>query len=188
MVLLKSIIFKSMGMRTIILICSVFVSMLSCKEVKKEKVALEAEEVTTYYLIRHAEKDRSDSTNTNPALTEKGLERAKHWAHYFDSIPLNEIYSTDYKRTQQTAIYVATKKNLATESYEPNNLLTEDFKLITKGHKVLIVGHSNTTPMLVNQLLESDTYEDIPDDDNSRLYVVTIQGEIKKSEIRKVAL
>tara|TARA_R100001132_G_C3252959_1_gene79487 strand:+ start:201 stop:731 length:531 start_codon:yes stop_codon:yes gene_type:complete len=175
-------------MRTLLLICFVFISTLSCKDEKKNEVIEDVEKVTTYYLIRHAEKDRSDSTNTNPALTVKGLERAKLWARYFDSIPLNEIYSTDYKRTQQTAMHVATKQNVPTESYKPDTLINEDFMLITKGHNVLIVGHSNTTPMLVNRILGTNTYEDIPDDDNSRLYVVTIEGDNKKCEIRKVEL
>lgn len=175
-------------MRTIIVFCFVFVSMLSCKEVKKEKVAPEPEIVTTYYLIRHAEKDRSDSTNTNPALTEKGLERAKHWAHYFDSIPLNKIYSTDYQRTQQTARYVAEKQKITVESYSPNTIITEDFKNNSKGQKVLIVGHSNTTPMLVNQLIGNGKFEDIPDDDNSLLYVVTLAKGKKCASVSNVEL
>ena len=48
----------------------------SCKE----------QRTTTYYLIRHAEKDRTDSLNRNPNLTEQGLERAKKWANYFKNI------------------------------------------------------------------------------------------------------
>jgi len=58
---------------------------------------------TTYYLIRHAEKDRTDKTNKNPNLNEKGLERAKKWATYFKEIQLDAVYSTNYNRTQQTA-------------------------------------------------------------------------------------
>ena len=34
-------------------------------------------EKTTYYLIRHAEKDRSDTTDKNPELNKTGKERAK---------------------------------------------------------------------------------------------------------------
>ncbi|MBW2938218.1 histidine phosphatase family protein [Aureisphaera sp. CAU 1614] len=175
-------------MRTLLLICFVFISTLSCKDEKKNEVIEDVEIVTTYYLIRHAEKDRSDSTNTNPALTAKGLERAKLWASYFDSIPLNRIYSTNYVRTQQTAKDVSEKKSLPIEPYEPKSLIADDFKEATKGNHILIVGHSNTTPMLVNKILGTNTYEDIPDDDNSRLYVVTIEGDNKKCEIRKVEL
>ena len=41
------------------------------------------EETTTYYLIRHAEKDRTDATNPNPSLTITGEQRAQNWAEYF---------------------------------------------------------------------------------------------------------
>ena len=175
-------------MRSLILSCFVIISILSCKDEKKEEVIQDVEIVTTYYLIRHAEKDRSDSTNVDPTLTERGLERAKLWARYFDSIPLDKIYSTNYVRTQQTAKDVSEKKSLPIESYEPKSLITDNFKEATKGNHILIVGHSNTTPMLVNKILGTNTYEDIPDDDNSRLYVVTIEGDNKKCEIRKVEL
>ncbi|MEZ4874011.1 MAG: phosphoglycerate mutase family protein [Flavobacteriaceae bacterium] len=170
-------------MTKIIALISFCIIAFSCKQEGKKSIA---EETTTYYLIRHAEKDRSDSTNVDPALTEKGLDRARLWAHYFDSIPLNEIYTTQYKRTHQTAMYVATKQQLPAEEYVPQNLITEDFKQITKGHKVLIVGHSNTTPMLVNQLIGNETYPEMDDRDNSSLYVVTVKGKNTKAVIRKV--
>jgi hypothetical protein len=85
-------------------------------------------------------------------------------------------------------MYVATKHNLATKSYSPNDFIDEDFMLISKGHKVLIVGHSNTTPMIANKLLGEDKYNDMDDNDNSSLYVVKVNGKAKKSEIRKVEL
>ena len=44
----------------------------SCKQ-KTETTTPESEVVTSvYYLIRHAEKDRSDPDNKDPMLTEKG--------------------------------------------------------------------------------------------------------------------
>ena len=49
---------------------------------------------TTYYLIRHAEKDRTDASNKNPNLNDKGIERAKKWAKHFKSINLDAVYST----------------------------------------------------------------------------------------------
>jgi len=39
--------------------------------------------ISTYYLIRHSEKDRSDTTNKNPDLTEKGVLRALRWSELF---------------------------------------------------------------------------------------------------------
>ena len=65
--------------------------------------------ITTYYLIRHAEKvDNSQ----NPDLSETGLKRANQWNTIFSEISFDEIYSTDYKRTIQTASPTATVKNI----------------------------------------------------------------------------
>jgi broad specificity phosphatase PhoE len=134
-------------------------------------------EVTTYYLIRHAEKDRSDPTNKDPNLTEAGITRAKNWAKYFDSIPLNQIYSTRFHRTEQTVFYIATYKNISVKQYDPNQLYTEDFQMLTQGQKVLIVGHSNTTPMFVNAILGEEKYSWMDDSDNASLYIVTVKND-----------
>ena len=40
----------------------------------------------TYYLIRHAEKDRTDPQNEDPSLNIDGMMRAKNWAKYFETI------------------------------------------------------------------------------------------------------
>lgn len=70
------------------------------------------EEKTTYYLIRHAEKDRSDETNVNPSLTFKGEQRAQNWAEHFKDITLDAVYTTRYYRTIETATPTAKTKNL----------------------------------------------------------------------------
>lgn len=66
--------------------------------------------------------------------------------------------------------------------------MDDEFLWYTKGNRVLIVGHSNTTPMLVNQLLGEERFPDMDDSDNSSLYVVTFQGDEKHVEVRKVDL
>jgi len=143
---------------------------------------------TTFYLVRHAEKDRSDVNNNDPGLTEKGLERAKNWATYFSDKNINQIYSTDYNRTQLTAYYVSVDYYLGVQNYVPNELYTEDFKLMTKGERVLIVGHSNTIPRLVNNMIGENKYPDMDDFDNSSLYIVKIKGDNISSEKIKVEL
>ena len=69
-------------------------------------------ETSTYYLIRHAEKNQSDKTNKNPNLIEKGLLRAAQWTYVLEHVTLDAIYSTDYNRTKQTAAPLAEKLNL----------------------------------------------------------------------------
>jgi len=153
---------------------------------KKSSKSYADTELTTYYLIRHAEKDRSDSSNKNPGLTEAGMERARNWASFFDSIPLDQIYSTDYHRTQQTASFTASNQNVMVETYDPKELNSDDFKALTLGQTVLIVGHSNTTPMFVNKIIGKETYPWMDDKDNASLYKVTIQNEQAKVVVMKV--
>jgi len=136
-------------------------------------------ETTTYYFIRHAEKDRSSTTNKDPELNKHGKKRAKQWAKYFKDIDFDAIYSTEYKRTQQTAVPTAKKHQLKVLTYDPRALYSEEFAGSTKGKTVLVVGHSNTTPAFVNAILKEQKYNDIDDNDNSKLFIVTIiNGEI----------
>ena len=69
-----------------------------------------SEKTTTYYLIRHAEKDRTDIANSNPNLNFEGEKRAQNWANYFKEINLDAIYSTKYNRTIQTATPTSQEK------------------------------------------------------------------------------
>lgn len=64
---------------------------------------------STYYFIRHAEKDRSDKTNKDPNLVLDGILRAAKWSIVLDNIDFDAIYSTNYNRTKETAQPTAEK-------------------------------------------------------------------------------
>ncbi|TXD85132.1 histidine phosphatase family protein [Subsaximicrobium wynnwilliamsii] len=136
----------------------------------------EATHVTTYYLIRHAEKDRSDGGNKNPNLNNDGQKRAQLWRYYFKNIKLDAVYATNYNRTKQTAKPIAESKELEIQIYDANDLFSEAFKEATKGKSVLVVGHSNTTPAFANAILGKQSHDDLNDGDNSKLFVITISG------------
>ncbi len=154
------------------------------QEEKKE----ETKETTTtvYYLIRHAEKDRSDKSNKDPELTKDGHNRAAYWAAVFKEVPFDAVYSTDYNRTQQTAKPTADSKELKINSYHPYKMDLEKFLKDTEGKTVLIVGHSNTTPAFVNTLTRREDYESIKDNNNGNLYIVTITGDHKTVQLLTV--
>jgi phosphohistidine phosphatase SixA len=143
-------------------------------------------EVSTYYLIRHAEKDRSNASNYNPELTEAGQKRAQGWATVFKDVELDAIYSTNYLRTQQTATPTAKLKGLTIQNYDPHNLDITQFVETTKGKSVLIVGHSNTTPGLANALLGEKKYQLMEDTNNAGLYIVTISGSKRTSVLLQI--
>ncbi|MEM0519435.1 MULTISPECIES: SixA phosphatase family protein [Aequorivita] len=136
----------------------------------------------TYYLLRHAEKDRTDPTNQDPALNIDGMMRAKRWASYFEPIKIDEIYITKYVRTKQTISLIAQQKAISPIRYDPNTIYSEEFLKQTNGKTVLIAGHSNTTPQLVNKLIGEEKYKEMDDSDNATLFKVTIDGNDKKVE------
>jgi broad specificity phosphatase PhoE len=147
-----------------------------------------SEDKTTYYLIRHAEKDRTDKTNRNPSLNQKGEIRAQQWSEYFKDINLDAVYSTNYYRTIETATPTAKSKGLDIIKYDPRNMYDSIFQKQTKGKSVLVVGHSNTTPVFANKILDEKKYENMDDLDNSSLYVITITDHEKTSKVKKVNL
>lgn len=152
---------------------------MSCNSHSQEQLSHSNDEVTTYYLIRHAEKDRSDPTNRNPHLNTKGVERSERWNQILEHVKFDAVYSTNYFRTMETAQPIADKNKLTIKNYNPNDLDNElsQFLKETKGKTVLIVGHSNTTPSFVNAIIGKNTYSDIDDSNNGNLYIVTIVGD-----------
>jgi len=183
----KDFVYLNSKLTTLKKLTLVFLTLLvftACNNNQKKTEAAIVEEIsTTYYLIRHAEKDRSNPENSNPELTAEGLQRAQNWAKHFEDIKIDQIYSTDYTRTMQTAYDVAKQKNIVIKSYDPSDMYNDDFKNATKGKQVLVVGHSNTTPQFVNAIIGNEDYTDIPDDENGLLYIVRVTGDISKVEL-----
>jgi broad specificity phosphatase PhoE len=161
-------------MRTIkplIILAFIFFGIVSCK--KDTKIG-EHPIISTFYFIRHAEKDRTDPENADPELNQDGLDRAIRWAEVFDAIPLDVIYSTNYERTSMTAAPTSVKKDIDITYYDPSTFDVEEFKLVNDGKNVLVVGHSNTTPMLVNKVIGVEKYDQMDDSDNASLFIVRI--------------
>ena len=158
-----------MKARHILLLLVCFQALFSQAQIRGETNP----EETIFYFIRHAEKDRSTPNDRNPGLTEKGRLRALNWAYFFREIPLKAIYSTNYIRTTSTAQPIAEEKSLPIIIYNPSQLKIQDFIRENKGKKVLVVGHSNTTPQLVNAIIGEKKFEQMHDEDNSSLFILT---------------
>ena len=137
-------------------------------------VDVSSQECSEFFLIRHAEKDRTNSENNNPKLNELGKERSLKWSEVFKNIELDKIYSTNYYRTMETVTPVSKKSNLGITLYSPSKINYKTFIAENKGSKVLIVGHSNTIPGFVNSLINERVYDQIDDLNNSNLYIVKI--------------
>jgi broad specificity phosphatase PhoE len=130
---------------------------------------------TVLIFTRHAEKEKGD--DTDPSLNEAGRKRAIKLMillKQYDSI--NGIYSTDYNRTRETAQPVAKHFELPVTIYNPKELDNFKDELLEqhRSETVLIVGHSNTTPHLINLVMGEKRLEQFDENDHSNLYIIKI--------------
>ena len=116
-------------------------------------------ETTTLYFVRHTEKDLT--TKVNPKLTEAGIKRANDLAIYFSDKNIDKVLSTNYKRTISTASPTAKAINKEVIIYNTKTLNTNQLISNNMGKTVLIVGHSNTIPNLVNNVIKEKIYKEI---------------------------
>ena len=132
------------------------------------------------YLVRHAEK-QTDTTE-DPDLTETGRLRAANLAVLFKSAGIGRVFTTDYKRTRETAAPVARVAGVEMEIYDPKALEALATRLLESRDNALVVGHSNTTPELVG-LLGGEAGPPIVEAwEYDRLYLLlTDQGKVTQS-------
>tara|TARA_Y100000816_G_C26076948_1_gene567027 strand:- start:526 stop:1011 length:486 start_codon:yes stop_codon:yes gene_type:complete len=133
-----------------------------------------SEQCSTFYLIRHAEKVRTDKSDKDPKLNKYGMLRAIKWQEYFSDKNISKIYSTNYKRTLETVKPIQESSDIIPIIYSPSDIDYKNFIMSNKIEVVLIVGHSNTIPDFVNGLINENVYSQIDDLNNSNLYVVNI--------------
>jgi broad specificity phosphatase PhoE len=164
----------------ILSIC-LLLSLFSCKEDAPVEKQEASSGISTFYFIRHAEKDRTNPEDADPELNQRGLGRAMHWAEILNEVELDAIYSTNFNRTSMTAAPTSVKKNIDVQYYDPRILDIDQFKKDNLNKNVLVVGHSNTTPEFVNLLLGEERYAPIDDDENGTLFIVTIVNGVPSS-------
>ena len=133
--------------------------------------AVPAQSSTVIFLVRHAEKV---ADGEDPVLREAGEKRARGIANLLRDAGLQEIYSTDYRRTRDTAAPLASQLGLDVTIYDSAELEDLAAEIRRRGGRCLVVGHSNTTPELVG-LLGGEPGAPIDEQsEHDRLYVVTI--------------
>ncbi|HWS40274.1 MAG TPA: phosphoglycerate mutase family protein [Arenimonas sp.] len=134
----------------------------------------------TVFLIRHAEK--VISTNKNPALSEIGTQRANALVQVFNNAKPAAIFTTQYQRTQLTAKPLSTAIEVPITILEANAENTEQYPallmqkicVLPAGSNVLVVGHSNTLPAIMEDWTKQPA-KPIADEEYNRIFMVMIQ-------------
>lgn len=144
---------------------------------------------TVVVLVRHAE--RSDALNCDPATVKNSPNRAlilvngqsvraQALAHVGGEDSITAIYASEFCRTVQTVEPLATQLGLqvnAVEQYAANGTPNVD-NLVTqvkthKGQVVLVAGHTDTVPLIIEKLA-NHTIAPIGEDEFDNFYVVVI--------------
>ena len=137
----------------------------------------------TLYLVRHAEKQADGSRD--PALTEAGMQRSENLAGWFGDKDIQDIWSSDYKRTRDTAKPAISRLGLELIIYDPSDLAALSVTLLGNKNNALIVGHSNTTPDLARLICECEI-DDMDDSEYDRLIVISVTaGKTLATTIRQ---
>jgi broad specificity phosphatase PhoE len=153
---------------------------------------LDQRQSTTVIFVRHADTDASMAGPDNdPPLNARGRARAELLANFLEHIDVvagpNAIYASDKRRTQETAAPLAKRLNL--EVQIADHLDSEGFmdRVLDEhsGEIVLVVSHSNTIPVLIDELHGSKNLRPFAEDDFNRVYIVTrpMYGKVKTLEL-----
>lgn len=169
-----------------------FVLILAVSESKAQNL-IGNSDTTTLIFVRHAEK--ADDGTRNPPLTKEGEARAERILNMLKkSYPeVHAVYSTEYKRTELTASPTAKAFNIEIQSYDPRAPKVFVKKLMKDhpGEVVLVVGHSNTTPFLVNMVIGLDKFQQLDESAYDEVFIVTSKEvgkgkvEVKSSAVKK---
>jgi broad specificity phosphatase PhoE len=109
-----------------------------------------AEAQKAVYLVRHAEKAGDDLESP---LTTAGAERAQALAQLLEKSGIKAIYTSEFRRTKETAAPLAAKLGITTISKPAANpdAVLADISANHAGDIVLIVGHSTSVPALLKK-------------------------------------
>ena len=150
--------FKQMNIKHFFTILSISLITFSCQPTK-------------VYLVRHAEK--AAEPVKDPGLTDIGKERALDLAAYFSKIKLDAVFSTPFKRTQETASPLLNQKKINLKDYQPNQAGDVAAKALANKQHTLLIGHSNTLLPAIQSLGLQPNMEQIADDDYDNLFIIS---------------
>jgi len=137
-----------------------------------------------FYLVRHAEKVEDGSED--PPLTDIGKERSIMLAAYLSNKNIEAVYATTYLRSYATAYPTAMRTGHSVISYSSRKPADEFVDELLQKHSqdtVLVVGHSNTIPEMLNVFADEQQYQQLAADDYDDIFIVRLRG--KEAEIQE---
>jgi phosphohistidine phosphatase SixA len=107
-----------------------------------------AAEPSSYFVMRHLQKDSGE----DPGLSAEGRRNAERLAGQFAAEGPTAIYVSTTRRARETAAPLAAKLGMKPKEYDPRDTPGLIAQVQAESGIVLIVGHSNTVPDIVELL------------------------------------
>lgn len=129
----------------------------------------------TIFLVRHAERADAGGNATmaaDPDLSDAGRARAASLATVLADAGVTAIFTTELKRTQQTAAPLGKASGVIPTTVKATDTASLIAQITASKGNVLVVGHSNTVPAIV-KALGVTTPVAIGDNQFDHLFLVT---------------
>ena len=144
-----------------------------------------AQTMRTIYLVRHADKVSDD---TDALLSDAGHERAECLANTLAFAKIQQIFTSDLQRTQQTAAPLAQKlgiKPVVIPISKPDELV--EAIRSSNAANVLVVWHDATLPKIL-RALGAPEITPIAHTEYDRFFILTMDGDKAHPQPRFTAL
>ena len=137
-------------------------------------------QTTEVWVVRHAEKDKTNPEDKDPNLSDEGRIRAGDLATYLKKVKFDAAFSTAYKRTHQTLDSLIVQKVI---NYKDPKSLVDSVKKNYLGKTVIIAAHSNTVLEIIEAFGGKRPMEMLTDDDYDYIFRLTVSDE--KAKVKK---
>jgi broad specificity phosphatase PhoE len=166
-----------MRQKAIIVILALTLCIVSCN--RPQLIATPTP--TVVLIVRHAEKE---DAGDDPGINEAGARRAQALLDVAEASGVSTIYSSQYRRTRETAQPVSNRLNIQLSEMpvsldNPGNygiLLARDVLEKHAGQTVLVVSHSNVIPTIIEALTQTKVPA-IDSNEYDHLFIVIVPKE-----------
>src|SRR5437868_14291102 len=132
-------------------------------------------------IVRHAEK--ASNNDKDPDLSPAGMTRAEALAQMLKNSSIVAIFTTEFKRTMETAAPTARALGITATTVPANDAPALAEKLRALNGNALVVGHGNSIPELI-KALGIDAAVNIPETDYDQIFVVNLSGKPQLLRLR----
>jgi broad specificity phosphatase PhoE len=137
---------------------------------------------TVVFVVRHAEK--AGGGGEDPPLTEAGLRRAQTLVQVVEYANIRAIYTSQFIRNHETAKPLSDKTGVPVTEvpvnlYQPGDygqVLAKEILAKHAGEGVVVVGHQNTVPGVI-QGLTGQTVPGLRDAEYGSLFIIVIPAD-----------